>query len=126
MSEKIITALKLKLVASELAKLGITDQQKVIAIANRTEVDESGAIIGLKADGNYGVGSGFNCHLSIAEVASDMGETVTANGQKRDSAGQVNPFQKGPNFNMTAQVILMKSDPELAEHFQYLAGIGRA
>ncbi|KIU37358.1 hypothetical protein SR39_01215 [Methylobacterium radiotolerans] len=126
MSEQIINTLKLKLVAFELAKLGITDQQKIIAIASRTEVDESGAIVGLKADGNYGVGSGANYHLSIADVAADMGESVSANGQKLDAAGQVNPFQKGPNFNLTAQAILIKSDPELAEHFQYLAGIGRA
>ncbi|MGE8128862.1 hypothetical protein ACQKQD_17965 [Methylobacterium sp. NPDC080182] len=129
MTDKIIQTLKLKLVAAELAKLGITDRAMVVAIAERTMVGDNGELIGLKADGNRGVGSAANYELSIADVAQDMGETVTAAqppGQGKGQSLDRNPFVKGPHWNLTEQVMMMKSDPERAEYMQHLASIGRA
>ncbi|PJI55968.1 hypothetical protein CTI14_00595 [Methylobacterium radiotolerans] len=129
MSDKIINTLKLKLVAAELAKLGITDRAKVVAIAERTMVGENGELIGLKADGNRGVGSAANYELSIADVAQDMGETTIAPsnpGQVSLRHGEKNPFAKGPFYSITEQMLLLKNDPERAEFMQYQASIGRA
>lgn len=128
MSEALIQTLKLKLVAAELAKIGITDREKVVAIAARTTVDDSGAIIGLKADGNFGVGSGPNYQLSISDVAKDMGATIRAadsSSPGQGSTSEPNPFVKGPHYSITAQMVMMKNDPERAEHLQYLASVGK-
>lgn len=127
MTDKIIQTLKLKLVAAELAKLGITDREQVIAIAARTTVSDNGAIVGLKADGNRGVGSAPDYELSIADVAKDMGVTKAADSSPPGQGETMgpNPFVKGPHFSVTAQMVMMKNAPEKAEHYQYLASIGR-
>lgn len=113
MTDKIINTLKIKLVAAELAKMGITDRAKVIAVAERTMVDDNGAIIGLKADGNRGVGSAPSYELSIADVVADMGETATATPDRTDAASRVVLDPTAPGFNLSRALVAARDDEHL-------------
>lgn len=124
MSQSIINSLKLKLVAAELRAMGITDQSKVLAVAARVQVAETGALVGLDRDGNPGVGSGPNYQIAIADIVRDMGDADTAPASRANvSSIKGNPFRQGPDYSITAQMVLMKSDPVLAEDMAAEAGV---
>lgn len=128
MSEQIIQTLKLKLVAAELAKIGITDRAQVVAIASRTTVSDTGAIIGLDAHGNRGVGSAPDYELTIADVAKDMGVITKASETAAAPTGVIlDP--KHPKFSYTAACLAARSDPAahavLMDHLDYMHGLGR-
>jgi len=123
MSQTIINSLKLKLVAAELRALGITDQSKVLAVASRVQVAESGALIGLDRDGNPGIGSGPDYQLAIADIVRDMGDTSTPSRTSAAASIKGNPFRQGPDYSITGQMVLMRTDPVLAEDMAAEAGV---
>ena len=129
MTARLVNTLKTKLVAAELRGLGITDSTTVLAVAARTRVDENtGALIGLDADGSDGIGSGPDYRLSVADVARDLGATATETTTRSSAAAAVqeNPFRPGPSFSLTGQMVLMRTDPVLAEDLAAEAGVSLA
>ncbi len=125
MTAKLVNTLKTKLVAAELKSLGISDSTTFSPWRLATRVDEStGALIGLDADGSDGIGSGPDYRLSVADVARDLGATDAETAPRSSAASSVqgNPFRPGPQYNLTAQIMLMKSDPILAEDLAAEAG----
>ena len=114
MTTALIEAMKHRLVAAELAQLGITDRAQVIAVAARTRVEDSGALVGLDANGNPGVGTGPNYTLSVADVARELGATTTetrAPTAKAESKVVTDPTAK--DFNFTRAIVAARSDPDL-------------
>jgi len=119
MTAALVEALKTRLVAAELAQLGITDRAQVVAVAARIRVEDTGALVGLDANGNPGVGAGPGFTLSVADVARDLGAKAPADAPA-NPAGP-NPFARN-SYNVTAQMLLWRDQPEAAQRLADEAG----
>lgn len=114
--------MRLAMIRRETARRGASDDTVVQILEGLMVVSDGGEIV------ERDTGKSMDQFLDEMQSTNPnyfCGNSTTARQVKSDSAGQINPFAPGPHFNRTAQVIMMKSDPELAEHFEYLASIGK-
>lgn len=115
----VVDTLKAELVRARMALAGISaEEAQITAAAKRLTVTETGALIDPHA-----VGSGPNHTATLDDLVRDLGETAKPTAGQGKTTDTANPFVKGPNFSLTAQMVMLKNDPARAEHFQYLASI---
>lgn len=91
------------------------------------------SLITVNADGDLveqGTGKPLDAFMDDLEKTNPayFGKAADRSNPGKDSPQNdvKNPFVKGPFYSVTQQMLLMKSDPEKAEFFQYQASIGRA
>lgn len=70
-------------------------------------------------------GATYSIDRLVADVAGSGAKTGETSSPGKDGTYEPNPFVPGPHFNLTTQMVMLRNDPERADHLQYLAGIGK-
>lgn len=131
MSEQ--TALKklaLKVARTEIQKRKPIDLELIeTLIADRLAVTADGDVVAADETGTPRVGRGPGFTVSVAdlldEVQASRPSLFTAAVTKKDApiSSVKNPFIKGPDYSITNQMILYRTDPAKADHMASEAGI---
>lgn len=116
-----LTSLARRIVIAELKARGATDPESVEALVSpRLRLDDDGNFLALGHGGSVLPG------ILLSHVLDDVERSNPALFGKaagKASADPSNPFVKGPGFSVTAQMLLFRTDPELAEHLAAEAGL---
>ncbi|MGV7031033.1 hypothetical protein [Methylobacterium symbioticum] len=125
-----VEAMKARAIRAELERQGAKDPESLEAlIAKQTTVNERGEILAVTGHGAIRVGNGpdynMGCAELIAEFAKERPGLFVSKAEPAETKGrpQRNPFQAGPGFSMTEQMVLIKSNPKLAEQLAFEAGL---
>lgn len=70
-------------------------------------------------------GATYSLDRLVADVAGSGAKAGETSSPGKESADEPNPFVPGPHFNLTAQMVLWRTDETKAAHLEYLAGMGR-
>ncbi|GJE80912.1 hypothetical protein [Methylorubrum thiocyanatum] len=115
-----MASLARRLIVAELASKGAKDPETIeMLVTARLRITESGDLVALNRGGSVMPGDALaNAVEDIRKTNPSLfGDTAKPEGD----AG--NPFADGPSKNVTAQMLLWRSDPERAEHLAAEAGI---
>lgn len=116
MSAEIIRKLASKVLRAEIAARNVRDVNTVIdAISTRIRFDDQGEIYVVDKQGQRDTSKTFDKFLE--EVKINRPDLFRGAGSP-NTGGNANPFLKGPNFSITNQMFMMKSNPELAADYQ--------
>lgn len=116
MSAEIIRKLASKVLRAEVAARNVKDVGATLdAISSNIRFDADGEIYVVTKDGDRDFGKSFDNFLD--DVKINRPDLFRDGGQPNMSNG-VNPFVKGPTFNITAQMAMLKLQPSLAAHYQ--------
>jgi hypothetical protein len=116
-----MASLARRLIVSELKSRGAVDPETIeMLVTARLRVTESGDLVALNRGGSAMPGDALaNAIEDIKKVNPSLfGDTAKPAGETPDG----NPFAKGPDFSVTAQMMLFRTDPERAEHLAAEAG----
>lgn len=129
-AEAQLNALKRRLIRDEIARRNPLDVDAVEALIGQGfAIAQDGRIIAQNPEGGAQVGNGAGYTRDIGECLDDLvrqrpslfrGNPSSGEG---DHTAEKNPFAKGLHFNITHQMQIMRTDPQRAEHLQYLAGL---
>lgn len=120
-----LAKLAAKVVLKQIEDRSPADVNAVLALTN-FDVTETGDIIATYENGARRVGRDRQFNMSIAERLDEIeAEHPEYFGRKNVQAYNhpPNPFAAGPTFNMTAQMILWRTDPGKAEALAAEAGL---
>lgn len=120
-------AAKRSAIGMALACARVSDPNRVFdAIAAKVTQDHFGRWV-VGTDGVAETGPDEGCTYSIDRLVADIAgkSTETAETAAQDKDVGENPFRPGATFNITAQMVMLRNDPERAEHLQYLVSIGK-
>lgn len=111
-----IRKLASRLLHAEVAAKNPRDVNAVIdAISTRIRFDNDGEIFVVDRNGQRDHSKTFDGFLT--EVQRDRPELFSKSGATAGD-GNANPFRKGSGFSITNQMLLMKSNPELAKQYE--------
>lgn len=127
-----------KLISAELKAAGSTDPDVLASYAmSSIKIEDDGNLTIVDDTGKPRIGKNQNySNMSISEYITELktsrpsffGESPKSEPaqakpvQAQKGVNPANPFVKGPNFSVTQQMILMRTDPELADHMAFEAG----
>ncbi|TXM72915.1 hypothetical protein FV218_12310 [Methylobacterium sp. WL69] len=125
----------LKKLAAKVARAEIVKRKPIdielieTLISSQIVVTAEGDIVAADETGSPRVGKGPNFTVSVSELLDEVQASrpslFTAAVTKKDapvSSGK-NPFIKGPDYSITNQMILYRTDPAKADHMASEAGI---
>ncbi|MEG9503165.1 MAG: hypothetical protein MIN69_15150 [Methylorubrum extorquens] len=117
-----MASLARRLIVAELASKGAKDPETIeMLVTARLRITESGDLVAFNRGGSVMPGDALaNAIEDIKKVNPSLfGDIEPA---EKSSDGASNPFASGPAHNVTAQMLLWRSDPERAEHLAAEAG----
>ncbi|MEA1830941.1 hypothetical protein U8607_02500 [Methylobacterium durans] len=122
MSAPTIRALAGRLLRAEIAARRARDVEAVEkAVAPLIRIDEAGSFYAVDPSGKPLAGQGLD-HV-LGRMQSERPDMFEAAPPAKGSAiASDNPFARGPNFNITAQMVMWRADPERAEFLAAEAG----
>lgn len=117
-----MASLARRLIVAELASKGAKDPETVeMLVTARLRITESGDLVALNRGGSAMPGD------ALANAIEDIKKTnPSLFGDAAKPAGETakgNPFAKGADFSVTAQMMMFRTDPERAEHLAAEAGL---
>ena len=126
-ADETLEKLKSQLVRQEIERRNPVDADVVHHIvASRVGIADDGRLIALTENGVAEVGDDPGYTMSLGTMLDDLAKQRPALFRESKAEEAVkNPFAKGPYFNITEQMVLLRSDPARAEHLQYLASVGK-
>ncbi|WP_342164060.1 hypothetical protein [Methylobacterium sp. SD21] len=118
-------------IRAEVERRGGTDHEAVAALLTRhTRRNNDGMLCAVDENGEFRFGNGHGAYMPVTELLDELSSKHPDLFSGKDkSAGKSshvgpNPFAKG-SLNVTQQMILYREQPELAEHLEYLASVGK-
>lgn len=116
-----LKALAARLVREEVERRKPTDVDAVMqSIADRFTVTDAGDIVAVNETGARLVGKSTDYNMGISEYLDTLAKEQPEVFGPAEKVS--NPFRKGPNFNLSRQMVLMRTDPELADQLAAEAG----
>jgi hypothetical protein len=118
-----LASLAKRLIIAELRSQGATDPETVEAlVSSRLRITAEGEVVALNRGGSVmpgealqGVIADLKRHNPSLFPGSKPADTAPASAK--------NPFAAGPDHNLTAQMVMWRSDPERAEYLAAEAGL---
>lgn len=122
-----LDALKNELVRQEIARRNPVDGDVIqVLVGDRVGIADDGRLIVLTETGAAEVGDETGYTKSFCTMLDELAKQRPALfKEKSGSETEKNPFAKGANFNITEQMVLLRTNPERAEYLQYLASAGK-
>jgi hypothetical protein len=116
-----MASLARRLIVSELASKGARDPETIeMLVTARLRISETGDLVALNRGGSVMPGDALaNAIEDIRKANPSLFEAAAKTAGETPNG---NPFAKGPDFSITAQMMLFRTDPERAEHLAAEAG----
>lgn len=116
-----LKALAARLVREEVERRKPKDVDAVMnVVGDRFTVTDAGDIVAVSETGARLVGKSADYNMGIGEYLDILAK------EQPDIFGPAekvsNPFRKGPDFNLSRQMVLMRTDPEMADKLAAEAG----
>ena len=127
-ADETLEKLKAQLVRQEIERRNPVDTDVVHhLVASRIGIADDGRLIAVDpSTGAAEVGNDAGYTKSLGTMLDELSQQRPALFRESKAEETVkNPFAKGPYFNITEQMVLLRSDPARAEHLQYLASVGK-
>jgi hypothetical protein len=127
-ADETLEKLKAQLVRQEIERRNPVDADVVNhLVASRVGIAEDGRLIALTENGVAEVGDDAGYTKSLGTMLDELSKQRPALFRETKTDDTVkNPFAKGPYWNLTEQMVLLRSDPTRAEFLQYLASTGKS
>ncbi|KQQ04706.1 hypothetical protein ASF56_09780 [Methylobacterium sp. Leaf122] len=119
-----MVSLARRLIVAELKSRGAVDPETIeMLVTARLRITESGGLVALNRGGFAMPGDALaNAIEDIAKANPSLFEGSARDAGKAQGEDTSNPFASGPGHNVTAQMLMWRSDPERAEHLAAKAG----
>lgn len=117
-----LKALAARLVREEVERRKPKDVDAVMnVVGDRFTVTDAGDIVAVSETGARLVGKSADYNMGIGEYLDTLAKEQPDIFGPAEKAS--NPFKKGAEYNLSKQMVLMRSDPELADKLAAEAGV---